>query len=454
MSMHKDIAESDTGLVTPEGRAAWDRMVLAFLAHSAETPIHLGAVLEHEPDAALPLAAKGLFCQLLGRSEMAEAAQAAALAARKAVSQGGAPERARGWTDALLAWQKGSPGGAIFHLESLLAVNPADTMTMKLSHAIRFVMGDAVGMRRSTGRALPAHGPDHALTGYALGCHAFALEETGDYVGAERSGLLGLDYAADDAWGLHAVAHVYDMTHRPGPGISLIEDNLSAWSHCNNFRFHVWWHKALLHLDRGELDVALDLYDAKIRDEKTDDYRDISNATSLLVRLELEGMDVGARWHELAELSEARVGDGCLVFADLHYMLALTGDNRPDAAQNLAARIAASSSGATEVARLNAHPGQVAAAGLADFGEGRYSDAFAKLASTRAHMRTIGGSHAQRDVFERITVDAGLRAGQYAAVEAILADRTALRAGKDDAFAASRNAQIAAAKRDALYAAQ
>ena len=91
------------------------------------------------------------------------------------------------------------------------------------------------------------------------------------------------------------------MTRRCGDGISLIEDNLSAWSHCNNFRFHVWWHKALLHLDRGELDTALALYDAKIRDEKTDDYRDISNATSLLVRLELEGVNVGTRWQELAD---------------------------------------------------------------------------------------------------------------------------------------------------------
>ena len=96
-------------------------------------------------------------------------------------------------------------------------------------------------------------------------------------------------------------------------------------SHCNNFRYHVWWHKALLHMDKGEFDVALGLYDARIRADKTDDYRDISNATSLLMRLELEGVDVGPRWHELADLAEARTDDGCLVFADLHYMLALTG---------------------------------------------------------------------------------------------------------------------------------
>ena len=46
----------------------------------------------------------------------------------------------------------------------------------------------------------------------------------------------------------------------------------------------------------------------------------------------------------------ARSEDGCLVFADLHYMLALTGDNRPDAARKLAARIAKlTAAGATEM---------------------------------------------------------------------------------------------------------
>ena len=86
-----------------------------------------------------------------------------------------------------------------------------------------------------------------------------------------------------------------------------------------------------MHLDRGELDVALALYDTKIRQDKTDDYRDIANATSLLMRLELEGMDVANRLDELADFSENRTKDSCLVFADLHYMLALAGANRPDA---------------------------------------------------------------------------------------------------------------------------
>ena len=219
----------------------------------------------------------------------------------------------------------------------------------------------------------------------------------------------------------------------------VLEANTAAWSHCNNFRYHVWWHKALLHLDQGETDTVLALYDQKIRADRTDDYRDISNATSLLMRLELEGHDVGPRWEELAELSEARAGDGCLVFADLHYMLALIGGDRAAATAKLIGRLQGEADRrASDHDSVAAHPGVAAAEGLAAFGEGRYDAAFGYLSGARAAMPRMGGSHAQRDVFERITIDAGLRAGRLDAAQAILADRTARRNGAEDQFAATR----------------
>ena len=453
--MTTDICQAETGMTDPEAHAAWDRMICSFLAHGAATPVHLADVLDREPDAVLPLAAKGLFCLMLGRREMVATARDTAKAARIALDNGGGPPRARAVLAALETWLAGSPGGAIFHLEGALVRNPADTFTMKLCHGIRFIIGDAGGMRRSVERALHGHGVDHPLRGYALGCHAFALEETGDYRLAERAGLAGLDLAGDDAWGLHAVAHVYDMTHRPDTGIALLDENEAAWSHCNNFRFHVWWHKALLHLDRGELDRVLALYDTRIREEKTDDYRDVANASSLLVRLQLEGVDIGERWCELADLAETRISDGCLVFADLHYMLALCGDHRSQAARDLSTRIKATGTVTTQDGQTAAHPGQAAAQGLALFGEGKYCEAFLQLSTARSHMNNIGGSHAQRDVFERITVDAGIRAGLLDEVAAIVAQRTELRAGRADAFAESRMAQIETARRASPpYAAQ
>ena len=71
----------------------------------------------------------------------------------------------------------------------------------------------------------------------------------------------------------------------------------------------------------------------------------------------------------------------------------------------------------------------MAASGLEAFGEGDYGLAFKSLSQVRKSMQLAGGSHAQRDVFERMTIDAGLRAGHWAEVEAILDDRRALRGG-------------------------
>ncbi|MEM1353096.1 MAG: tetratricopeptide repeat protein, partial [Pseudomonadota bacterium] len=375
---------------------------------------------------------------MLGRLEMVAIAREALSTAQTICNQSDLSDREALWVQALGSWLDGTPSGAVAAMEAVLDKHPTDTLSAKVSHAIRFILGDALGMRRSIERVLPAHDAAHACRGYALGCHAFTLEETGDYDAAEAAGRAGLELATDDAWGLHAIAHVYDMTARPDLGIRLIEDHTNAWAGSNNFRYHVWWHKALLHMDRGEFDVALGLYDAQIRADKTDDYRDISNATSLLMRLELEGMDVGPRWTELADLAENRTEDGCVVFADLHYMLALAGADRPEARAAMTERFAKDASRTGDMQMRYAEPGVAALSGLNAFAEGRYDAAFSDLLNARPGMQIIGGSHAQRDVFERITIDAGLRAGRYAQTEALLMDRMSKRAGQADRYTKMR----------------
>jgi tetratricopeptide (TPR) repeat protein len=448
--MTYDICQCQVTLSDAQAVRDWNGLIKAFLSHGTTAPKHLKAVLTAEPDFAMGHAVRGLFSMMMGRREIIEVGHQANTTAQEKLCLGGANRRETLWCEALDVWVSGSALGAISTLEKALALNPADTFTMKVIHAIRFIVGDSIGMRRSVEAVLQAHDADHALRGYTLGCYAFSLEETGDYDAAERVGLEGLTYAPDDAWGLHAVAHVYDMTHNPAKGISLIDHNTTAWDHCNNFRFHVWWHKALLHLDRGEYADVLHLYDTKVRYEKTDDYRDFSNASSLLTRLELEGVDVGTRWSELADLAESRSEDGCLVFADLHYMLALSGDSRADATSNLIGRVARDAKTQTEAGRLMTIPGMSAATGLAAFGEGRYDDAFHHLLSAQPHFGAMGGSHAQRDVFERVTVDAGIRAGQLDQAEHLVRARNKLRGGHIDTFGETRLQTISNARRVAL----
>lgn len=441
MPVSDDLSGIPTSL-SPDLIKHWNRVILGVLSHAASTGPDLNHVLAAAPDFALGQAIRGMSCLLLGRSEMVTVARQA-----HAAAVAGAPATARetAFVLALGDWLDGRPTWAVARLQESLTRNPRDALAMKLVQGIQFVMGRPKAMRASIEAVIGAW-DDHPARGYLLGCQAFCLEETGDYAAAERTGREGVALAPDDAWGLHAVAHVFDMTGRAKAGLDWLTGRETSWSHCNNFRFHVWWHRALMHLDLGEYDVALSIYDTDIRAEKTDDYRDIANAASLLSRLDLEGVSVGDRWDELAVLAEHRATDGCLAFADLHYMLALCGGQREEAAVALIARMQATERNHNEAQQIIAHPGLHIAQGLHAFANGEYSSAWMQLRAGRADLQSIGGSQAQRDVFDRITIEAALRGGYMDAAEALLQDRMALRAHVADGYAAARLALIGAAR--------
>ncbi len=442
MTISTDFCGCDTKL-SQAALAPWNRTIRGFLAHAADTPTHLARTLDLAPDFALGHAAKGLFCLLLARAEMTETARQA-LAAAQAGTAGTVREQA--YVVALDVWLSGAPSRAVATLETVLAAEPRDALAMKLVQAIQFMLGKPGEMRASLERILPEWS-GHPALGYLKGCHAFTLEETGDYAAAETAGREGLLLAPDDAWGLHAVAHVYDMTARAGDGLTWLGKRRTAWEHCNNFRFHVWWHMALMHLDLGQIDEVFALYDSEIRREKTDDFRDISNGASLLCRLELDGYDVGDRWEELADISERRTSDGCLAFADLHYLLSLIGDKRRGGIETLLTRMAADAQTRDSEARqIMARPGLTEAQGLEAYGEGAYAEAFVNLMAGRKDLQSIGGSHAQRDVFERLTIEAALRSGYLDRAEALLQERTAKRGGMRDGYTERRLDLIAATR--------
>lgn len=435
---HTDAFGSDVTLDKVSALDHWNKTARAFLAHSSATPTHLAAVLEEAPSFALAHAFQGISYLTLGRKELIENARAALTNAKDAVAAVGCTKREAQYLQVLEAWLAGHPRQSADIMDNILAETPGDAMALKLGHAIRFILGDATGMRRSIEAVLPTYDTAHPATGYVLGCHAFSAEETGDYALAEAQGRKGLEMAPDDAWGLHAIAHVYDMTGEPMAGAGWLGGQTESWAHCNNFGFHVWWHLALFLLAIGATDEVLDLYDHKIRAEHTDDYRDISNAASMLVRLEIEGVSVGRRWEELANLCEKRTQDGCVVFADLHYIMPLARLGRTEAAETLIqtlTRTARSTPG--DMSSVAGTSGIPAARGILSYYSGNYREAYCQLAAARASMQSVGGSHAQRDVFERLTIDAAMRADLLNDAMRILRDREENR-GAPDAFSTAR----------------
>lgn len=419
--------------------AAWDGLCHAFLSHAASTPDFLGDLFKNDPDNVLGLTCKTIFMVLAGRREVLKGAGNALDKATAVLEQRGTlPRREMDYLTAAKLAYGGQWARSAIILDAIGEYEPHDAMAFKLSHALRFMLGDRFGLRASSLKAVERFTPDHFATGYIYGCHSFALEETGDYKAAEKFGKEGVFMAPDDAWGLHSVAHVFDMTAQAEAGIDWLEKREKQWAHCNNFSFHFFWHLALHYLEVGDYQKALELYDNDIRQEHTDDYRDISNATALLARLEGLGVHVGNRWEELNAFCENRTDDNCVVFADLHYMQALGSMNNVKAMDKLIATLQVNAdTGLRDMDEVNRAVGVVAAKGIRAFYEGDFNTAFTQLATARPAMQQIGGSHAQRDNFERMTIDAGLKAGRYQEAKALIEDRT-WRRSVEDSYARDR----------------
>ena len=64
---------------------------------------------------------------------------------------------------------------------------------------------------------------------------------------------------------------------------------------------HNWWHLALYHLDLGEVDDALALFDGPIYGNRSTVVLDMVDASALLWRFFLRGIDVGDRWAAVAD---------------------------------------------------------------------------------------------------------------------------------------------------------
>src|SRR5204862_4268028 len=124
----------------------------------------------------------------------------------------------------------------------------------------------------------------------------------------------------------------------------------------NNFQHHLFWHRAMFHLERGELDTVLELYDRRFRNlasplvmKLPDLFIDMQNAASMLFRLERRGVDVGNRWHEIADKAEARIGDHLSAFTQPHWTMALAASGRDDAARRMIEAMKAGSALVREV---------------------------------------------------------------------------------------------------------
>lgn len=339
---------------------------------------------------------------------------AAANAARPFLDRAKQHERLTRREGALLKilndWIDADIDAVIAELTSILEQHPRDLLALKLLHYHLFNRGAFPAMLRAAEHVAEA-APDAP---YVHGMRAFALEQLHLLGEAEQAAWHALDIIPDDPWAQHALAHVWLTEGRVEEGAAALEHWADGWSELNSFMVtHLWWHLALFRLSQGRERDAVAIFDQQVWAHDKSYSQDQVGAISLLARLDLAGVDVGARWDDIADHLGGRCNDTLQPFLTVQYLYGLARAQRPQADKLLEAidRAAADSSNQDheiwdKAARPLAH-------GLAAHARGEFDRAVASISTALPHLAGLGGSHAQRDLFDLILLDAQIRSGRW-----------------------------------------
>jgi tetratricopeptide (TPR) repeat protein len=327
---------------------------------------------------------------------------------------------------ALLA--AGRRAAAVAVLDRHLMSAPRDILAHQYAALMDGFLGRFPWMRDRSARALPFWSRDTPGFGAMLAVHGFGLEEAGDYARAEEESRAAAELEPHSWWAHHTVSHVMEMTGRPEDGLGWMAAREPFWAgaeHPN--QAHIWWHRALFHLELGQYDAALALHDGPLHANQKRVAVAMTNATALLWRLEAIGHDVGSRWSGLADAWEGHADGRTLAFADVHAVMADLGAGRAASAERRLAAMRATAASDAEAAPTYALAAVPVAEGMTAFHRGEHAAAVDRLLPARFELWRIGGSHAQRDVAVWTLTEAAIRAGARDVALALAHERLALR---------------------------
>lgn len=375
-----------------------------YLASSAQVMPTLTMLLEQDPAIPMALLFRAYILKLAADPRFRGAISHCfeTVAARPDLN-----DREQRHLKALSFWQADQMADAVAVFDDIVLDYPKDMLALRVAHYLHFYGSGGKQMMGSLQAALENWQSNERYYGFLKGMQSFALEESGHYLEAESAGLEALEINRQDIWAGHAVTHVYQMQSRFKEGVPFIESLLPEWNsasnQANNFVYHLHWHKALQHIGLGNLLEALAVYDDALVDPLGDDfYLDVCNAASLLWRLEMSGLNVGDRWDQLRELSKNRIRDDELVFTSLHYLMApaILGD---------AATVKAGldhfhhwSKAKTTQGTVAKIVGETMAIAITKLASDQKEDGVKLMQSVQNDIYRIGGSHAQRHLFDQL----------------------------------------------------
>jgi tetratricopeptide (TPR) repeat protein len=346
------------------------------------------------------------------------------------IARGAGTLRERAHIAAARAWLDERFADATDRYNQIALEHPRDMLAVQVSHLHNFFLGRATWLRDHVAHALPHHDPGEASHGYLLGMLAFGLEECGEYARAEESGRRALAQNRRDPWAVHAVAHCLEMQGRSAEGIVWMESRMQDWAPDNMFAVHNFWHTAVFHLDQGNRDHVLELYDRHIGGG-SEVILNMVDASSLLWRLELSGLDVKARFSELAATYRRVQEEGYYAFNDFHALMAYAGAGAEDDVARVLEGLQRAGSGSGTNGSFAREVALPASRGFAAYARGDYAAAVDALFGVGAIAQRFGGSHAQRDVLDWTLVIAAQRAHRVELARGLMQARLARKKAGD-----------------------
>ena len=318
---------------------------------------------------------------------------------------------------AVKAWVDGDVTRAIQLHDEQAREHPRDLASLKLGHYHMFNQGNSPGMLRMALAALPAA----ADVPYLHGMTAFAWEQCHFLERAETSARHAIALCRKEPWAHHALAHVMLTQGRVQEGIDFMREVSGSWTGLNSFMVtHNWWHLALFLIEQERDDEVLALYDHEVWGVAKDYSQDQIGAVSLLARLELAGVDVQGRWQDVAGFLAQRLDDHALPFLDMQYLYGLARAGRPEADTLMRSMQSHASHMKDQEHAVWQRVCLPASRGLLAHARGDHARAVDELGQALPRMMEIGGSHAQRDLFSQIHLDAMIRSGQLAGAQHLL----------------------------------
>ncbi|XP_070533329.1 tetratricopeptide repeat protein 38-like isoform X1 [Ptychodera flava] len=298
--------------------------------------------------------------------------------------------------------------------EEILLYYPTDVLAVQNAFIAHLFSGRSYQMRDCFARVLPHWEvlPPSTLKSNIRSLYAFGLEESNFYDEAEKLAKEVLEVSPKDGQATHTIAHVMEMMNRCEEGVTFSQSKERDFQ--NHFLSgHIYWHWGLFHIERGEYEVALTLYDEQLMDREK--IIDLIDASSFLYRLELEGVNVGDRWKAVHKRWSPRIGDHAVMFDDIHSFMATQGAEQDGVAANFIESLRDFVNNAddrNDNARVSKEVGLPLCEAFKAYGNGDYGTAVDIMTPIRYRIQEIGGSHAQRDIFNLFLIHAALKSSE------------------------------------------